>query len=66
MEKLPPKANLRVKEVADFLDVSTSVVYMMINDGVFPSIRIGYHKRVPRDLFLAWYSRQIEHVQASL
>jgi excisionase family DNA binding protein len=27
------KANLGVKEVADFLDVSDSTVYEMINDG---------------------------------
>jgi excisionase family DNA binding protein len=57
---LPPKANLRIKEVADFLDVSDSTIYDMINEGALPCLVIKGQKRVPRAEFEIWYRAQIQ------
>ncbi len=60
VQGLLAKANLRIKEVADFLDVSDSTIYDMINEGALPCLMIKGQKRVPRAEFEIWYRAQIQ------
>jgi excisionase family DNA binding protein len=52
IDRLPQKPNLRPGEVAEFLDVSLTMVYDMIHTGDLPSLKIGAHYRIPRDSFV--------------
>lgn len=56
MRELPPKANLRPAEIADYLDISLTKIYELLNDGTIPSIRVGRQLRVPRKEFEVWYA----------
>ena len=51
---------MRVKEVADFLDVSDSTIYEMVNEGALPCLMIKGQKRVPRAEFERWYRAQVQ------
>ena len=39
---------LTINEAAAFLAVSRSKLYMMMNDGALPSVRLGRSRRIPR------------------
>jgi len=56
IDTLPPKANLRPQEVADFLDISSSKVYQLIHNGSLPSKRIDGAIKIPRADFSEWYA----------
>lgn len=53
---LPPRANLRPKEIVSFLSISLAQVYTMIEETELPSIKIGRHIRIPKASFLDWYN----------
>ena len=55
LEKLPPKANLSIKEVADYLGISPQKVYQMVACGSLPSKRIDRTIRIPRETFQTWW-----------
>ncbi|MBI4528179.1 MAG: helix-turn-helix domain-containing protein [Deltaproteobacteria bacterium] len=61
MDSLPPKSNLRVAEVANFLGCSQSIVYKLINGGDLPAFRKNNLIRIPRETFLNWYNSHIEN-----
>ena len=47
---------LKVREVAQQLDLARSTVYVMCQRGDLPTLRIGGTVRVPSDLLDAWLS----------
>ena len=51
---------LRVEQVAQRLQLGTSTVYRLCQQGVIPSVRIGASLRIPADALDAWLRRQIE------
>lgn len=58
---LPDKDFLRPRDVADFLDVSLSTIYELINDGEMPHIPVGRQKRISRSAFKAWYKLNFDN-----
>lgn len=57
MNELPNRDNLFPREIANFLRVSLSKVYKLIQEGGMPSRRIGDQYRIPRKEFLDWYEK---------
>jgi excisionase family DNA binding protein len=49
LDKLPARANLRPKEVAAYLNVSTTLIYDLIRSGDLPAVKLGRHYRISRD-----------------
>ena len=37
----------RIPEAAEFLGVSRSLIYRLINEGLLPTVRIGRSRRIP-------------------
>ncbi len=52
---LPDHAHLRPDQVARFLDISLSHVYVLVRDGEIPSLKLGKSVRIPRAAFLTWH-----------
>lgn len=40
---------LRVTEVADMLQVSTTRVYQLVREGILPAVHLGRQVRIPAD-----------------
>ena len=57
IKQLPPKPNLRVAEVAEFLDCNPETIYELIRNGAIPAFRMRRNYRIPRDKFIAIYQR---------
>ena len=50
---------LRVEEVAELLSISRSQVYVLLDQGGLPSVRIGQRcRRIPADQLRAWLAQQ--------
>jgi len=45
---------MTVKQVAEFLQISTDKVYAMAQNGEMPAIKIGQQWRFDRDAIAAW------------
>lgn len=58
MKDLPLHPNLLPNEIATFLRVDRSTVYLWIDMGIIPAKKIGGRYRIPRDQFLDWYKKQ--------
>ena len=46
---LSPIQLLKASEVAEKLNISKAFVYKLMNQGVLPSVKIGYSKRVRQE-----------------
>lgn len=55
---MTPKANLTVKEMMDFLNVSRATAYELVNRAGFPAFRIGRKILVNADRLKAWMQEQ--------
>lgn len=42
---------MSTKEFCERLQISSSTVYRMINDGTIPAIKFGRHWKIPRSMF---------------
>jgi excisionase family DNA binding protein len=51
LNQLPGKPYLRITEVAQFLNVSTQLIYTLIHRGEIPAFKAGRRSRIPRDAF---------------
>jgi excisionase family DNA binding protein len=51
---------MTIQDVADYLQFSTSKVYLMARQGLIPAARIGKSWRFKRDLIDNWISRSSE------
>lgn len=49
-----PEKLLRVKRVAELLDVTPEHVYRMVQDGLLPAIRVGRQWRFSENRLLNW------------
>jgi excisionase family DNA binding protein len=55
VETKPLPNMLRVRDVADYLDICTRVAYQLVKTPGFPLVIAGDKSfRIPRDAFLAW------------
>ena len=54
---------LNVKQLADLLGVSDSSVYELIQEGGFPSLRIGKRIVIPKEELREWSSARTKEVQ---
>ncbi|WP_370812737.1 helix-turn-helix domain-containing protein [Butyricicoccus pullicaecorum] len=54
---------LNVKQLADLLGVSDSSVYELIQEGGFPSLRIGKRIVIPKEELREWISARTKEVQ---
>ena len=54
---------LNVKQLADLLGVSDSSVYEIIQEGGFPSLRIGKRIVIPKEELREWISARTKEVQ---
>lgn len=51
------KQYLTVKEVKNYLNISTATAYELTHRSDFPVCRFGANIRIPRDAFLAWVAK---------
>ncbi len=56
---------LRPEEVAEILGIGRSRVYVLIREGVIPSVRIGKSVRVPARAFWKWMDGVSDQTQES-
>ena len=54
---------LNVKQLADLLGVSDSIVYELIQEDGFPSLRIGKRIVIPKEELREWISARTKEVQ---
>ena len=54
---------LTVKQLADLLGVSDSIVYELIQEDGFPSLRIGKRIVIPKEELREWISTRTKEVQ---
>ena len=54
---------LNVKQLADLLGVSDSIVYELIQEDGFPSLRIGKRIVIPKEELREWISTRTKEVQ---
>lgn len=54
---------LRVRDVAQRLDVSTTTVYALVAEGL-PHLRVGRSIRVPDDALSLWVERHTQQAQS--
>jgi excisionase family DNA binding protein len=65
LNKLPAKPYLRIAEVAQFLDVSTQLIYTLIHRGEIPAFQAGRRSRIPRDAFAKVLKKRLVSKPAS-
>lgn len=51
------KQYLTVKEVKNYLNISTATAYELTHRSDFPTCRFGGSIRIPRDAFFAWVAK---------
>ena len=54
---------LNVKQLADLLGVSDSIVYELIQEDGFPSLHIGKRIVIPKEELRVWISARTKEVQ---
>jgi excisionase family DNA binding protein len=50
---------ISVSEAAEFLGVSRSMVYVLMEDGQLPYVKIGRARRIPRRALLAFAAERL-------
>ena len=48
VDELPKKPNLKPREVAEFFEVSLTLIYALIQEGQIPAYKLGSHYRISR------------------
>ena len=65
MSKMNDQTYLTVRDVSDYLGVSTTAVYELTHSQDFPVFRIGSRVRIPKEAFLAWVEMKT-HISPAL
>lgn len=47
-----------VQEVAEMLDISRSHAYVLVRNGVIPTIMLGNKRAIPKEKFMKWFNEQ--------
>jgi excisionase family DNA binding protein len=50
---------LKIAEAANLAALSKSKIYLLLNDGTLPSVRVGRTRRIPRNALLRYLKSQI-------
>lgn len=50
---------LTIKELQDYLKISRSKAYELVNEPEFPTLRIGKNIRIPKDQLEEWILEKI-------